>query len=88
MGQKIKTDKIWLCESLGELKGIGKQRKVKMNEMNIHTISDSQRYVQSYGLPKLSVQGSGLIYEHGLEDLPGTPTPSIKYHREAKIPIY
>ena len=25
MGQKIKTDRIWLCESVGKLKGIGKQ---------------------------------------------------------------
>ena len=43
--EKIKTDKIWLCESLGKLKGIGKQGEVKMNEMNIHTIANLQRYV-------------------------------------------
>ena len=29
--EKIKTDKIWLCESVGKLKGIGKQGEVKMN---------------------------------------------------------
>ena len=43
--EKIKTDKIWLCESVGKLKGIGKQGEVKMNEINIHTIADLQRYV-------------------------------------------
>ena len=39
----IKTDKIWLCESVGKLKGIGKQGEVKMNEINIHTITNFQR---------------------------------------------
>ena len=51
--KKIKTDKIWLCESVGKLKGIGKQGEVKMNDINVQTIADFQRYVQSYGLPKL-----------------------------------
>ena len=46
MGQKIKTDKIWLCEPVGKLKGIGKQGEVKMNDINIPTIDDLQRYVQ------------------------------------------
>ena len=43
--EKIKTDKIWLCESIGKLKGIGNQGEVKMNEINVHTITDFQRYV-------------------------------------------
>ena len=43
--EKIKTDKIWLCESIGKLKGIGKKGEVKMNEINVHTITDFQRYV-------------------------------------------
>ena len=43
--EKRKTDKIWLYESVGKLKGIGKQVEVKMNDINIHTISDLQRYV-------------------------------------------
>ena len=47
--QKMKTDKIWLCESIGKLKGIGNQGEEKMNEMNIYTIADLQRYVRSYG---------------------------------------
>ena len=29
--EKIKTDKIWLCESVGKLKGIGKQGELKIN---------------------------------------------------------
>ena len=58
-----------------------------MDEINIHTIDDLQRYVQSYGLPKLPIRGLGQIYEHGLVDIPGKPTPSIKDHRKAKIPI-
>ena len=41
--EKIKTEKIWLCESVGKLKGIGKQGEVKMHEINVHTIADFQR---------------------------------------------
>ena len=85
--EKNKTEKIWLCESVGKLKGIGKQGEVKMNEINVHTITNFQRYVQSYGLPKLPICGLGQIYEHGLVALPGKPTPPIKDHRKAKIPI-
>ena len=51
--EKIKPDNIWLCESVGKLKGIGKQGEVRMNEINVHTIVNFQRYVRSYGLPKL-----------------------------------
>ena len=83
----MKNYKIWLCESVGKLKGIWKQVEVKMNEINIHTIADLQRYVQSYGLPKLKIRSLGQIYEHALEDLPGKPTPSIKDHRKSKISI-
>ena len=86
--KKTQTDKIWLCESVGKLKGIVKQGEAKINETNIHTIDDLQRYVRSYGLPKLPVRGLGQIYEHVLVDLPMKPTPSIKDPRKAKIPIY
>ena len=85
--EKIKNDKIWLCESVGKLKVIGKQGEVKMNEINIHTIYDLQSYVRSYGLPKVLICGLCQIYEHGLVALPGKPTPSIKYHRKAKTPF-
>ena len=86
MGQKIKTDKIWLCESIGKLKEIVKQGKAKMNEMNIHIIADLQRYVRSYGFPKLPIRGLGQIYEYGLVALPRKPMPYIKDHRKAKNP--
>ena len=82
--KQIKTDKIWLCESVGKLKGIGKQGEVEINEINVHTIANFQRYVQSYGLPKLSICGLGQIYEHALVALPGKPTPSVKDHRKAR----
>ena len=68
--------------------GIGKQGEVKMNETNINTIDDLQRYVRSYGFPKLPIPGLGQIYEHGLLALPGKPTPSIKDHRKAKNPYF
>ena len=86
--EKIKADKIWLCESVGKPKGIGKQGEVEMNEINIHTIADLQRYVRSYGFTNLPIHGLGQIYEHGLEALPGKPTPSIKYHRKAKKSLF
>ena len=41
----MKTDKIWICGSVGKLKVIGNQGEVKMNEINVHTIADFQRYV-------------------------------------------
>ena len=78
---------MWLCESVGKFKGIGKQGEVKMNEINVHIIADLQRCVQSYGLLKLPISGLGQIHEHGLVALPGKPTPSIKDHRKSKIPI-
>ena len=59
-----------------------------MNEMNIHTIYDLQRYVWSYGLPKVPILGFVQIYEDGMEDLPGKLTPSTKNNRKAKICIY
>ena len=59
-----------------------------MNDINVHTIANLQRYVRSYGLPKLQICGLGQIYEHALVDLPGKPTPFIKYHRKAKNPYF
>ena len=82
--KKIKTDKIWLCESVGKLKGIGRQGEVKMNDITVHTIADLQRYVRSYGLPKLSICGLVQVYNHALVALPGKPMPSVKYHRKEK----
>ena len=86
--EKIKTDKIWLCESVGKLKGIGKQGEVKMNDINVPTIANFQRYVQSYSFTKLPIRGLGQIFEDALAALPGKPTPSIKDHRKAKNPYF
>ena len=86
--EKIKTGKVWICESVVKLKGIGNQGEVKMNDIKIHTIADLKRYVQSYGLPKLPICDLGLIYKNGLIALPGKPTPSIKDHRKAKNPYF
>ena len=44
--EKIKTYKIWIYESVVTIKRVGKQRELKMNEINIHTIDDFQSYVQ------------------------------------------
>ena len=85
--EKIKIDKIWICESVGKLKGIGNQGEDKMNDINVHTITNFQRYVRSYVLPKLSIRGFRQIYYHALVSLPGKPTPSVKDHRKSKIPI-
>ena len=82
--KKIKTEKIWICESVGKLKGIGKQGEVKMHEINVHTIAYFQRYVQSYGLHKMSIRGLGQIYECALVALLGKKEPSVKDHRKAR----
>ena len=59
-----------------------------MNEINVHTIADFQRYVRSYGLPKLPIRGLCQIYDHALVALPGKPTPSVKDHRKARNPYF
>ena len=59
-----------------------------MHEINVHTIANLQRYVQSYGLPKLSISGLGQIYERALVALPGKPAPSVKDHSKARNPYY
>ena len=51
----MKAYKIWLCASVGKLKGIEKQGEAKMNDINIYTIADLQRYVQSFGLTNLPI---------------------------------
>ena len=52
---KIKTDKVWLCESVGELKGVGHLAKAKMDELRIHTIADLQLHVHRYGITKVHI---------------------------------
>ena len=43
--KKINTDKVWLCESLGKLKGVGQLEIAKMNELRMHKIADLQLHV-------------------------------------------
>ena len=43
--KKPTTDKVWLCESVGKLKGVGQLAIAKMNELIIHTIADLQLHV-------------------------------------------
>ena len=83
--EKIKTDKIWLYESVGKLKGIGKQGEVKINEINVHTIANFQRYVRSYGLPKLSIHGLGQTYDHALVALPRKPLTTAYRSEERRV---
>ena len=86
--KKIKTDKIWICESVVKLRGIGKHGEVKMNEINIHAIVNLQRYVQSYGLPKLQIHGLGQMYEHGLVALPGETNVFHQRPQESKKSLF
>ena len=85
--EEIKTDKIWLCESVDKIKGIGKQGEFKVDEINVHTIANFQGYVQSYGLPKLSIHGLGQIYERALVALPGKKSLPSRTTGKQEIPI-
>ena len=83
---KTKTDKVWLCESVGKLKVVGHQAKEKMNELSIHTIADLQLHVHHHGIPKVLIRGFGRIYDIAIQDLPGKPSSSLKDHKKAKNP--
>ena len=48
-GLKKNTDKVWLCESVGKLKGVGQLAIAIMNELRIHTIADIQLHVHHHG---------------------------------------
>ena len=88
MYRKIKTDKVWLCESVGKLKGVGQQAKAKINELSINTIADIQLHVHHHGIPKVHIRGFGRIYDISIQALPGNPPFSFKDHRKAKIRIF
>ena len=47
--KRTTTDKVWLCESVGKLKGVGHLEIAKMNELRIHTIADLQLHVRHRG---------------------------------------
>ena len=53
--KKTKTDKVWLYESVGKLKGVGYLAKSKMNELRIHTVADIQLQVHHHGIPKVPI---------------------------------
>ena len=57
--EKIKTEKIWLYESEGKLKGIGNQGEVKMHEINVHTITNSKGTFKVMGFPKPRIDSLG-----------------------------
>ena len=48
-------EKVCLCESVGNIKGVGQQTKAKMNELSIHTIADLQLHVHHHGIPKVPI---------------------------------
>ena len=81
MDRKTKTDKVWLCESVGNLKGVGQQAKAKMNELSIDTIADLQLHVCHHGILKVHIRGFGQIYDIALQDLPGITPSYFKYHK-------
>ena len=47
--RKTNTDKIWICESVFKLKGVGHLAIAKMNELRIQTIADLQHHVRHCG---------------------------------------
>ena len=84
--KKTRTDKVWICDSVGKLKGVGHQAKETMNDLSIHTIADLQLHVHHHGIPKVHIQGFGQIYDIDLQDIPGKPPSSFKDHRKAENP--
>ena len=83
-GSKRKTDKVWLCEYVGKLKGVGHQTKEKMDELSIHTIADLQLHVHHHDIPNVSIRYFGQIYDIALQSLMGNPPPSFRDHRKSK----
>ena len=76
---KTNTDKIWLCESVGKLKGVVHLATATMNELRIHMIAYLQLHVRHCG--KVPIQGFGQIYTMALRALPGIPLSSFKDHK-------
>ena len=54
-GSIKKTDKVWIFESIGKLKGVGQQTKAKMNELRINKIADLQLHVHHHDIPKVPI---------------------------------
>ena len=77
------TEKLWLCESVGKLKSVGQQAKLKMNKLSIHKIAVLQLHVRRHGTPKVPIRGFVQTYNIALQALPGKPLTSFKDHRKA-----
>ena len=84
--KRTTTDKVWLCKSIGKVKGVGQLAISKMNELRIHTIADLQLHVRHCG--KVLIRGFDRIYAMALQALPGNPRSSFKDHRKAKNPYH
>ena len=78
MEQKTIRDKVWIFESIRNLKGVGHLSKDKMNELRIHTIADIQVNARHHGIPKLPIQGFRRIYDISLQAIPGNPPSYFK----------
>ena len=77
---------MWLCESVGKLKGVGHQKKTKMKELSIHKIADLKLHFHHHSIPKVPIWGFSQIYDIALQYLPGNPPYSFKDHRKARNP--
>ena len=82
MYHKKNTYKVWICESVGKLKGVGHLARAKMNELSIHPIAELQLHVCHRG--KVPIRSFDQIYAMALQALPGNPSSSFKEHRKAK----
>ena len=85
MDKKTNTEKVWLYESVGKLKGVGQLAITKMNELRIHTISDLKLHVHHRG--NVPILGFDQIYAMDIQALPGNPLSSFKDHRKVKTRI-
>ena len=83
---KKNIDKVWLCKSVGNLKGLGQLEIAKMNELRIHMIANLQIHVRHHG--KVHIRGFDRIYAMALQSLPGNLPSSFKDHRKAKNPYH
>ena len=83
MDQKY-IDKVWLCEYVGKIKGVGQLTIAKMNDLRIDTIADLQLHVYHHG--KVPIWGFDQIYAVALKALPGSPPYYLKDHMKAKNP--
>ena len=77
---------MWLCESVGKLKGVGQQAKAKINELRIHTIAYLQLRIHHHGTPKVHIRGFVRVCDITIQAPSGKPHPYFKDHRKAKNP--